>query len=150
MKSLPMFVCFFLFCFVFFLKNNKLCTSSSFPLFYCVSYSCAGALSSSLSRLLTPRCQADCCYNQFRCQYSHINLTVGRLLSRGGGTHSHWKVVWGCAALKTTQLRGPTLLRPVSAPILTKFVAPDTHILARIYSRDPSFLVKNQFRRTYF
>ena len=35
-------------------------------------------------------------------------------------------------------------------PIVTKFLAPETQILAKIHSRDLSFKPRNQFRRPYF
>ena len=87
-----------------------------------------------------------------------------------GGGHSHWKVVWGRAVLKTPfsgQILAPETHLftpfPVRSPhlefyekilhfktIFCRFLAPETQILAKIRSRDPSSKPKNQFRRPNF
>ena len=88
--------------------------------------------------------------------------------------HSHWKVVWGRANLKTPffwpnfssgdppfqaffPLRSPRLdFLKKNLHFKTNFcryLAPETQILAKICSRDPSFkpkIIRNQFWRQYF
>ena len=85
--------------------------------------------------------------------------------------HSHCKVVCGRAALKTPfscHILAPEthLFKPFSSSgdphldFLKKilyfktnfgwFLAPETHILAKIRYGDPSFKLKNQFQRRYF
>ena len=97
-----------------------------------------------------------------------------RFNPKGWGGHSHWKVVRGCAALKTSffrphfssrnppfqalfQLQRPhfQFLKNLAFQdqfllILTKLLAPETQLLATFYSGDPSFKQKNKFRRPYF
>ena len=96
--------------------------------------------------------------------------------ARRGGGHSHWKVVRGCVTLKTTffirpqfssgdppfqalsSSRDPASIfwkkscisRPIFAGCLTKFVAPETLILAKFCSGGSSLKPKRSVPETLF